>query len=112
MSMSMYNTRGWYLCVCVGGEEGGEEGGEGGRGGGHDALFVFIRLVASNTTIGEGERKGEGREEGRRERGREEGERKGGGKGGRDRASLTSATPGWQSQCHSRSRTQMPGYRR
>lgn len=49
---------------------------------GHDALFVLIRLVASNATLGlgrEGE-SGEEREKDGVEGGRREGERKGGGR--------------------------------
>ena len=73
--MSMYNTRGWYLCVGKGGW---------GESWTYDTLFVFIRLVVSDTTLGrEGEsiemqgkkrewKEGEGREgRKRRRRGKE-----------------------------------------
>ena len=61
----------------------------------------------------EGGRRERGKEEkeegegGRRERGKEEKE-----EGEGDRASLTSATPGWQSRYHSRSRSRTPGHKR
>ena len=91
-------------------------GGGKGRGGGHDALFVLIRHVASNATLGlgrEGESREErkrwsggkekgGREERRRERGKEKGEGREGrkgesggrGKGGRGRKEEKEAEPG------------------
>ena len=80
--MSMYNTRGWYLCVG----KGGGGGGGGGESWTYDTLFVFIRLVASDTTLGrEGEsiemqgkkrewKEGEGREGRKRRRRGKEGE--------------------------------------